>query len=149
MSTSSRVTALFLQKIPSAAGLQPCLAYRWAQKKQEETQVSSKFCRRAWCEGFLFGFETNIISGGKGSFALGRDYSHTHVVVLLSQKASLLPGSQAGQAVMLQPSHPMQGVRRQQSDAVCILSRVAQPMGDSRLPSCFSTGPRDLVALFQ
>lgn len=28
MPTSSGVTALFLQKIPSVAGLQPCLAYR-------------------------------------------------------------------------------------------------------------------------
>lgn len=63
MPTSSGMTALFLQKIPSVAGLQPCLAYKWTQKKQEETRVSSKFFRRAWCEAFPLWFQTSIISG--------------------------------------------------------------------------------------
>lgn len=52
-------------------------------------------------------------------------------------------------AKLLQPSCPTHGVRRQQSDAVCILSPVMHlPMGDSRIPSCFSTGPQDIVPLF-
>lgn len=47
-------------------------------------------------------------------------------------------------------AYPTYGVRRQQSAAVCILSPVIHlTKGDSRLPSCFSTGPRDLVPLFQ
>ena len=81
---------------------------------------------------------------------MGLDYGHTPVAFLLLLKAFLLPGSQVGQVVTLQPSYPTHGVRRQQSDAVCILSPMIHlPMGDSQLPSCFSTAPRDLAPLFQ
>lgn len=151
MPTSSGMTALFLQKISSVAELRPCLAYSWLQKKQEKSRVFSKFFRRAAVKHSPLALKLILLVENKWEGVLCYKaglwpYRHGFPSVVEGISAAW----QSGWPQCYVPSYPAHGVRRQQSDAVCVLSpTIHLPMGDSWLPWCFSTGPQDLVPLFQ